>query len=186
MSLSRVAAIAVAFGLAASPSAGTAAPVPKGAGAGTATPEVHVVGVYEGTYPPGVQHMAGFHPRGAVTVKVGDVKKPVILVLTSYEPVAWRVEAPKGAVVKVIASGYHKQEVIGLDKGVPVTLISQEAGDRDYFYAYRIAAGPTAPDGEREEAKKSYERLAGRVKELTRQEVKTFQGEYAGDTFEIR
>ena len=70
MRLSFWVCVAVAVGLAAALPAGSAAPIPKGAGANP-TPEVQVIGVYEGTYPPGVQHKAGFHPQGAVTVKVG-------------------------------------------------------------------------------------------------------------------
>ncbi|AWM36064.1 hypothetical protein C1280_02930 [Gemmata obscuriglobus] len=142
--------------------------------------------MYEGTYTPGVRHRAGFHPNGAVTVKVGDVKKPVVLVLTSYEPVVWKVEAPKGAVVRVIASGYHKQTVEGLDEKVPVALLSNEAGDKDYFYARRKEAGPNEGDHERAETKRKYDRLVERVRELTKQDIKEFRGEYAGSTFEIK
>jgi hypothetical protein len=149
-------------------------------------PEVQVIGVYEGAYPPGVQHRAGFHPNGAVTIKVGAVKKPVILVFTSYEPVVWKVEAAKGAVVRVIASGYHKQTVEGLDEKVPVSVLSHEAGDKDYFYAYCREAPPTASDHEREEATRKWDRLVERVKELTRQDVKGFQGKYAGESFEVK
>ncbi len=152
------------------------APVPKDAAANRPTPEVQVIGVYEGTVPPGIQRAAGVHPPGSVTVKVGDVKKPIILVLMSYEPVLWYVEAPKGAVVQVIASGYHQQAVAGLDKQVPVTLLSHEAGDKDYFYAYR----------QQGKANSQYDRAANRIKALTKQEIKGFQGEYTGSTFEIR
>ena len=71
-------------------------------------------------------------------------KAPLILVLTSYEPVAWKVETPRGAVARVIASGYYTQTVEGLDGKVPVTLISYKAGDRDYFYAFRKEADAKA------------------------------------------
>ncbi len=157
------------------------APVPKD---NQPPPEVHVVGVYEGTYPPGVQHRAGFHPDGTVTIKVGEVQKPIILVLTSYEPVVWKVDAPKGAVVRVIASGYHKQTVEGLDEKVPVTLL--DVGDKDYFYAHQSEAGLNEGDNEKTETKRKYKRLVERVKGMTMQDIKEFQGKYAGSTFEIK
>src|SRR4051812_45065955 len=95
--------------------------VPKDGNGNPSAPEVHVIGVYEGAYPAGVWHRFGFHPNGRITVKVGEVKTPIVLVLTSYEPVVWKVEAPKGAVVRVIASGYHKQTVEGLEEKMPIT-----------------------------------------------------------------
>jgi hypothetical protein len=185
MVLSRLLGVAAIIGFAASLSLGRA-PVPKDAGGNQPAPEVRVIGVYEGTYPPGVRHRAGFHPNGAVTVKVGEVKTPVILVLTSYEPVVWKVAAPKGAVVRVIASGYHKQTVEGLDEKVPVTLLSHEAGDKAYFYARRKEAGPNESDHEQAETKRKWDRLVERVKELTKQDVKEFQGKYAGESFEVK
>ena len=117
---------------------------------------------------------------------MADVRRPVVLVLTAYEPVTWNVEAPKGAVVRVIASGYHKQTVEGLDRNVPVTLISHEAGDEDSFFAFRKEAGPDDGEHERAETKKQYERLVERVRELTKEDIKEFRGDYAGGSYEIK
>lgn len=150
------------------------------------TPEVHAIGVYEGTYPPNIMHQGNFHPPGAISVKVGEVAKPVILVLTSYEPVVWTVDDPKGAVVRVIASGYYKQAVAGLRNQVPVTFISLEAGDKAWFFAYRKEANPNENASEQTETKMRYDRLVERVKELTDHDIKEFQGEYRGSTFEIK
>jgi hypothetical protein len=99
--------------------------------------DVHVIGVYEGTYPPGVVHRGGVHPLGTVTVRVRDRKTPIILVLTACEPVLWKVDAPNGAITKLILSGYYKQQIQGLDAMVPVTKISYEEGGGDFFYAHR-------------------------------------------------
>lgn len=147
--------------------------------------DVHVVGVYEGTYPPGVQHGQNKHPQGKVTVKVDRGSQPKTLVLTSYEPVVWNVEAPPGVVVRVIASGYYRQTVEGL-KGVPVTQLSHEAGDDDYFYAHEEAADPNADAEEQKEVKEQYDLLLKRVKELTGRKVSQFQGAYSGEKFELR
>jgi hypothetical protein len=195
------------------------APTPKAANPAPATPEVQVVGVYEGTHPLDRLHdhwwqMMGTPPPriygpgkprlvGTVAVKVGEAKGPVVLVLMSYEPVVWKVDDPNDAVVQVIASGYYRQTVEGVGKKVPVTLSAHASGDQDSFYAYRQTAERDDTDfvfpnerirqafergreHEREQTKKAYERMVERVKELTGQEVKEFQGQYRGDTFEIR
>lgn len=159
------------------------APIPKEA---EVVPEVRVVGVYEGTRLPIANAQPGERAVGIVTVKVGNLKKPTVLVLMSYEPVIWKVDAPKNAVVKVIASGYHKQAVAGLDEKVPIKLLSYDARDKDYFYAYRQEAGPNEHAWEREWTRRAYARVVERVKELTGQSIKEFQGEYTGETFEIR
>jgi hypothetical protein len=149
-------------------------------------PGVYAVGVYEGTYPPGIRHAGGFHPPGHVTVKVPFGRRPAILILTAYEPVIWKIEAPKGALARVIASGYHRQQVEGLTEKVPVTRISYKAKDRDYFYAYRKAAGPKANQHERGETKRKYDRLVERVKALTGKDITSFRGSYAGKSFDLR
>ncbi len=148
--------------------------------------DVHVIGVYEGEYPPGVRHGHNNHPQGSVKIKIAQGAKPKTLVLTSYEPVLWKIDAPPGTVVRVIAAGYHKQEVTGLGKATPVTLISHAAGDADYFYAHQKAADPNADAEEAKAVKEQYDRLEKRVKQLTGRKVEQFQGEYAGTLFEIR
>jgi hypothetical protein len=182
--LHRAAAVFALFGLCSSSAHGWApAPLNKRA---TTPAMVHVVGVYEGTYWNKARFGFRLPQQGTVTVKVGDVKGPVILVLTSYEPVLWQVEAPRGTVVQVIASGYYKQAVEGLNRSVPVTLISYEGKDREYFYAYRKEARLDESDHEREETKRKYDRLVERVKALTGRGITNFQGTYSGDTFEVR
>lgn len=185
MAVSRLIGVVTLFGWAAGTTTGVAAPVPKDLKGRQPEGEVRVVGVYEGAYPPGVGHGGGVHPTGTVTLKVGPVKKPVVLVLTAYEPVVWKIDAAKGAVVKVITSGYHRQTVEGVGQQVPVTRLAFKDGDKDYFFAYRKGGeGPNARD--QAEAERSYDRLVRRVKELTGQEVKGFQGAYSGRTFEVR
>lgn len=148
--------------------------------------DVHAVGVYEGTYPPGVGHGGGVHPLGKVTVKVAPGGRPKVLVLTSYEPVQWKIEAPAGAVVRVITSGYHKQEVVGLPEQTPVKRLSHAAGDEDYFFAYREAADPNDDEHEKREAKERYEQFVERVKKLAGAAPHHFQGSYQGEKFEVK
>lgn len=131
-------------------------------------PEVHVVGLYEGEYPPGVRHMGNFHPQGAAAVKVTDIARPVILVLCSYEPVKWQVDVAPGVKLdSVVVSGYYAQEVAGLPEKTRVGMHIQADGSPDYFFAYR----KTELD--------SYPRMEAKVKALTEREPASFLGTYA-------
>lgn len=142
---------------------------------------VHVVGVYEGTCPDGARLRGGLQPQGTVRVAVADFDRPIILVLVAYEPVLWKVKAPRGAIARVIASGYHEQEVAGLEDNVPVTRISYVKDKEGYFYAYRKDAADNEHATDR-----SYQHLVQRVKELTNLEIASFQGAYAGESFEVK
>lgn len=175
---------ALALVLAATGTTAGRAPIPK---MPVAEFEVHAVGVYEGTLPGGAQRGFRMHPTGTVTVKVNrPATRPVVLVLTSYEPVQWNIDAPQGTVLRVITSGYYKQQVTGLDKDVPVASSSHEGGDNEYFYAYAQAAPPGARPEEQQETKEKYERLQKIVKEQTKRELKSLQGTYTGASFEIK
>lgn len=100
----------------------------------TAKPEVHVIGVYEGSHPPNAGHGSGVPYQIDVAVKGKTV--PVVLVLMSYEPVAWRFSVDDGArVSEVILSSYHHAQVMGLGPEVPV--LRQDIGrayKRDQAY----------------------------------------------------
>lgn len=175
---------ALALVLAAAGTTTGRAPVPK---MPVAEFEVHAVGVYEGTPTGGAARGFQMHPTGNVTVKVNrPATRPVVLVLTSYEPVEWKIDAPKGAVVRVITSGYYKQQVVGLDKDVPVAASSYDGGDKEYFYAYKQAEPPGAREYEVKETQEKYEKLERIVKERTKREIKSFQGTYKGESFEIK
>jgi hypothetical protein len=52
----------------------------------TAAPEVHVIGVYEGSYPPNAGH--GSSRPYQIDIAVRERKHPVVLVLMSYPSMA--------------------------------------------------------------------------------------------------
>jgi hypothetical protein len=120
--------------------------------------EMQVVGLYQ----PGTQ-------GGEVVVQVNASDKPIILVLTAYTTVNWKIEAAKDAqLVKVIIGGYHPQKVDGAD--VPVesyTYLPRQPGVARlrYFYAYR-------------ENDAMYQRMATMLRQLTNKEITAFQGSY--------
>lgn len=71
-----------------------------------ASPELHVVGVYEGN----TKTNDNIHGP-EVHIQIDRDENPVILTLTSYEPVRWFVEmTPQTRLEKIILSGYRADE----------------------------------------------------------------------------
>jgi hypothetical protein len=96
--------------------------------------EVHVVSVYEDSLPDGRRRQFREHALGTVAVPVAAPGRPVILLLTAYEPVLWQVAvAPGSRLTQVIACGYHTPQVQGVPDGVPVSIHSYDT-DRRGFY----------------------------------------------------
>lgn len=61
------------------------------------------------------------HPPRYADVRVEPTDRPVLLVLSAYEPIAWRIDsAPEARIAGVYLSGYYEQMVLGLPDGVPV------------------------------------------------------------------
>ena len=73
--------------------------------------EAHVIGIYESRS----DHGYNYHPQGEVAVKIYPGQKPMILVLSSYEPQKWVLTGAVDQVRKVILNGYHDQAVTGID-----------------------------------------------------------------------
>lgn len=123
--------------------------------------EVHVIGVYE----------AG-STDGKVVVRIDSAAKPVVLVVCAREAVQWDVrKSAEVELLKVIASGFHPQVVLGTN--VPVQSLSTE-GDHPpevkdkAFYTYQSRG-------------LRYDEMRERVKELTGKELSSFQGRYDGE-----
>jgi hypothetical protein len=128
-------------------------------------PTLHVIGVYEGSYPTGVRHSFGYHPDGNIDVHVRAIGRPVILALSSYEPVIWSIKQDEEVVIKeIILSGYHPSKVAGVAPSVRITR-------QGFGYTYQ----PNARNSE----------LARKLKEYTGLEIETYQGMYAGQEFSI-
>ena len=124
----------------------------------------HVIGVYEGDYPNGKRHAFRFHPDGHIDVEVKNNPevKAYILVLTSYEPVQWRIHNVDHAKIKkIILSAYHPSKVLGANS-VPVV---------------RVKLGYAYDDLSKETLKK--------VKKLVKFDSHSFQGSYKGKLFEV-
>jgi hypothetical protein len=157
-------------------------PAPKKEGPET-TAEVQAVGLYE----PTLERRVARRVTNTVTVKVqATAKRPVILVLSAYEPVRWEIDAPAGAVAQVIVGGYHKQTVSGLPEKVTVRSFVYEDKSEDYFFAFRDPKGADLTPEDRSEAQESFDKMTRKVKELTGKEIRFFQGQYSGRNITIR
>jgi len=148
-----------------------------------ATPEVQAIGVYEAAK----EARAAIQLPNTLRVEVQSTsKRPVILVLSAYEPVRWEINAPSGAVAQVIVSGYHKQTVVGLPQGTRVRSLVYEDKNEEYFIAFRDPKAADLTPENRAEAQQAYEQMNKKVKELSGQELKFFQGQYAAHRVTIR
>ncbi len=139
---------------------------------------VHVVGVYEGTYPSGVFHSSNNHPEGTVNVAItGFATPPSVLVLSSYEPMHWVINNPSGAAFeKVVTLGYHDQRVSGLPTG---TVVESHTVAKDGNYAWSCAYANYETDGGC-----SYNSLKNWLS-ARGMPVTTFTGSYAGKAFTV-
>ena len=81
---------------------------------------VYGIGAYAGLAPTA----QGSEAKVAVT----EEKKPVLLVLSAYQSVHWRIAvSPRAKLVGVLASGHFAPKVTGVPAGVPVIITSETA-----------------------------------------------------------
>lgn len=133
---------------------------------GCADPVLHGIGVYEGAYPQNGGHSFGVHPDGRVQVDIFSAQQPIIIVLSSYEPVVWTLKPSQDVVIKeVILSGYYPSKVVGLDAKVKITR-------KPFGYLYKSAGTDPA--------------FMTKVFEYTGiKEFESYQGVYKGEVFSI-
>jgi hypothetical protein len=85
--------------------------------------ELHVIGVYEGQE---VQGPHGVEPRGSVAVHVARPGHDVVLALSAYDPVDWKITVEPGTrLQQVILTGYHAQRATA-PAGVPLDIYGSE------------------------------------------------------------
>ena len=136
--------------------------------------ELHFIGVYESHS----KHSGNHHPTGTINVKIERKNKPIILALSSYEPVEWNVILAPGVVVeKIILNGYHDQSVVGVSQ-IPVEEFSYEETGNYLGLVYRWDDGD--PRGA-----KNYSLLPS-LEQLFDTKLTSFQGCYRGTNFVIK
>jgi hypothetical protein len=135
---------------------------------------VHAVGTYKGTTAlPDLQLDDSGHEAAQADVVVNVPDKPVVLVLTAYDPTVWRIgRTAKTTLAGVIVSGYHAQSLIGINKDTPHAMSTYTGkGDFPYFYAY--------------DASPSLLRMNDAVKALVGKEIERFVNEPARGVFYV-
>jgi hypothetical protein len=151
-----------------------------------ATSELHIVGVYQGTYAPGTgghwdcggEECVYVDPTapGIVEVTVHARARSIVLALSSYEAVEWRLTVDPGAVIeRVLVSEYPSSlasVVSGLAAGVPVE--GFDACDFGYGWEPEHNTGGT-----------DIRRTIAATRALTGLAETTFQGCYAGTSFVV-
>jgi len=126
--------------------------------------QIEGVGVYQGTTSAD-QPTTGGRKAGKVEVRVRRSAKPIVLVLSSYEPVRWMLTLEPGATLAaVLVSGYYQSEVVGAGSARVVT-----TGDR---YAYKLDTPEFAS-------------LNRETMRWTGKGITVFQGRYEGTSFSV-
>ena len=125
--------------------------------------KVLAVGIYEAA--DGVHSFRGPRKAGTVQVFVMKSAHPIVLVLSSYEPVTWSLQLQNGAKVShVLLSGYHASQVYGAPDAHIESIGTQ--------HAYRRGS----PE---------FETLDGLVRQFTGKRIGSFQGAYSGTSFSL-
>ncbi|WP_019140223.1 hypothetical protein [Noviherbaspirillum massiliense] len=125
--------------------------------------QVEAVGVYQGSS--GAQSMAAGRRMGHVEVRIRRSAKPLVLVLSSYEPVRWSLISEPGAKLSaVMVSGYYPSDVVGAGTARVIRTGSS--------YAYKL----DSPE---------YNALNRETIRWTGKGINVFQGGYEGRTFSV-
>ncbi len=79
------------------------------------------------------------HQATQMDVVVHYREKPVVLILGAYEPTIWNVQWTEGTrIIAVLAGGYHRQAVAGINKTTPLLVTTYEDKSKcGYFYISR-------------------------------------------------
>ncbi|MDP2028069.1 MAG: hypothetical protein Q8K12_00310 [Thiobacillus sp.] len=123
--------------------------------------QIESVGVYQG--PRSGSLTADGRHMGAVEVNIRRSSKPIVLVLSAYEPVQWKLKLAPGAQLRtVLVSGYYPSQVTGAG-GARTVIIGRD-------YAYKLGSA-------------EYNRLNQQVMMWTGRTIDVFQGLYEGSSF---
>ncbi len=100
--------------------------------------DVYAVGTYGSPKTLDIQLDDSGHDAVQVDVIVNCPTKPVVIVLTAYEPTVWRVgRTAQTELAGVLVSGYHTQALVGIERKTPHAISSYEnKGEFPYFCAY--------------------------------------------------
>lgn len=125
--------------------------------------QIEAVGVYQGGVREG--RISDGRKMGYVEVRLRRSVKPIVLVLSSYEPVRWMLIPESGArLAAVLVSGYYPSQVMGAGTARIVM-----AGS---VYAYKRGSA-------------EYNALNQEIVKWTGRSIDIFQGQYEGRAFSV-
>jgi hypothetical protein len=129
-------------------------------------PELHVIGVYEGTFPDGPRRY------GVAAARVEDTQRPIILALCAFRAVRWKLEIADGVKIqKIILAGIKDQVIETPPAGIEIEKHTSDGGSRHYFYVYSREGDGAG----------SYAEAAGALKALTGLPISTVVARYRYD-----
>lgn len=87
------------------------------------------------------------HAATQVDVNVNYPAKPVVLMLSAYEPTIWNIRRSSSTqIVAVYASGYHRQAIAGIDPDIPQLISTYDnRGKCGHLYATAEKLGELNP-----------------------------------------
>jgi hypothetical protein len=135
---------------------------------------VHAVGTYSGpTDVKDVELDTSGQRVGRAEVIVNVPDRPVVLVLTAYDPTVWHVGRTKETTIAgVIVSGYHAQALIGISKDTPCAMSTYtKKAAFPYFYAYKES--------------RELESMKGAVMALVGRKIEDFQNQPIDGVFHV-
>ena len=135
--------------------------------------EADIIGVgrYSGLISESIQLGDSGHEVKSSPIVVNYPHRPVVLLLSAYDPTWWKVSLTPGTELKgVILSGYHTQAVTGISRDIPlIKAVYEEKGSCPYFMAYK--------------AGKELDKTMDRIQQITGHRLKQFVVEPKGDHF---
>jgi hypothetical protein len=135
------------------------------------TPEIHIFGVYETRS----DHSFDYRPQGVADITIERQGKPLVLVLSSYEPTKWRLHKSAGVNIEtVILNGYHEQQVEGTS-GI-ITIINRSGVNSISPSAYKWPS----------KGKDDTRILVSWVEKLIGTEITSFHGCYRATKFTLK
>jgi hypothetical protein len=152
-----------------------------------ATSELHVVGVYEGTYAPGTRGYwdcggAGdcvyVEPTapGVVQVTVHPRSRGIVLALSSYEAVEWQLMIDPGATVERVILSEYPSSLASVVTGLPAGVTVETYDSCDFGYGWEPEHNTGGTD---------IRRTIAQTRAFTGMAETTFQGCYAGSSFVV-
>jgi hypothetical protein len=133
--------------------------------------DIIAIGHYQGLVHESIQLGDSGSEVKSSPVVVNHPQKPVVLILSAYDPTWWKVSLTPGTKLNgVILSGYHTQAVTGISRDVPlINAVYEGKGSCPYFMAYK-------PGKDLDKAKE-------RIKQITGHKLNRYMDEPRGDRF---